>query len=298
MDVARNRDGETDTVSGDEVDTTGRLEPPSDAGLGPASEGERGRDTDRTVGRFYHGDLPYTRRYYPTYGPYYGRVQRNDEDIWRDIQIGMDWDEYVNPDHVRVQVQDGVVTLEGAVASPLEKRSAGDDAWDTPGVRDVRNRLSISGEPEPVATGERWEVGEKVTVESSRREREGEALPQIQGESSAGLGPGAVDEERQGERGGEYIRRTQSYNNRYYYRAYGPDHGRARRDDDEIARDVRYSLVWDTYVDEGRIDVDVKDGMVTLKGSVDTIVEKRSAGDDAWDTPGVRDVRNELVVQR
>lgn len=185
MDVARNRDGETDTVSGDEVDTTGRLEPPSDAGLGPASEGERGRDTDRTVGRFYHGDLPYTRRYYLTYGPYYGRVQRNDEDIWRDIQIGMDWDEYVNPDHVRVQVQDGVVTLEGAVASPLEKRSAGDDAWDTPGVRDVRNRLSISGEPEPVATGERWEVGEKVTVESSRREREGEALPQIQGESSA-----------------------------------------------------------------------------------------------------------------
>lgn len=61
---------------------------------------------------------------------------------------------------------------------------------------------------------------------------------------------------------------------------------------------MRYSLVWDTYVDEGRIDVDVKDGMVTLKGSVDTIVEKRSAGDDAWDTPGVRDVRNELVVQR
>jgi|GEM_PF-1337976 len=300
MDVARERDRDTDTVSGDEVDTTGRLEPPPGADYGPAAEEERSSGTDRTVGRFYHGDLPYTRRYYHTYGPYYGHVQRNDEDIWRDIQVGMKWDDNVDPDHVRVQVADGVVTLEGAVESPLEKRSAGDDAWDTPGVRDVRNKLTISGRPEPTATGDRWEVGEKVTDESRNKdgEREAPAVPQIQGERSAGLGPGAVDEGSNGDTGGEYIRRTQSYSNRYYYTAYGPYHGRARRDDEEIARDVRQSLIWDTYVDADRVDVEVEDGTVILKGTVDAIVEKRSAGDDAWDIPGVRDVRNELTVKR
>jgi osmotically-inducible protein OsmY len=46
---------------------------------------------------------------------------------------------------------------------------------------------------------------------------------------------------------------------------------------------------------ESRIKVDVKQGVVVLGGEVPTWVAKRSAGDDAWDTPGVVDVSNQLV---
>jgi osmotically-inducible protein OsmY len=38
-----------------------------------------------------------------------------------------------------------VVVLGGEVESPIVKRVAGDDAWDTPGVLDVSNELVVSG---------------------------------------------------------------------------------------------------------------------------------------------------------
>jgi osmotically-inducible protein OsmY len=44
------------------------------------------------------------------------------------------------------------------------------------------------------------------------------------------------------------------------------------------------------------IKVDVKQRVVVLGGDVSSTLAKRAAGDDAWDTPGVSDVSNQLVV--
>jgi osmotically-inducible protein OsmY len=46
---------------------------------------------------------------------------------------------------IRVQVDRRAVVLGGEVDSPITKRVAGDDAWDTPGVVDVSNQLVVSG---------------------------------------------------------------------------------------------------------------------------------------------------------
>jgi osmotically-inducible protein OsmY len=46
---------------------------------------------------------------------------------------------------IRVQVDQRAVVLGGEVDSPITKRVAGDDAWDTPGVVDVSNQLVVSG---------------------------------------------------------------------------------------------------------------------------------------------------------
>ena len=85
---------------------------------------------------------------------------------------------------------------------------------------------------------------------------------------------------------------------RYYYGYYGPYFGRTTRAEAEIKDDIRNRLVWDSWVDADRFNVDVKNGVVTLTGDVDSIVEKRAAGDDAWDTPGVLDVINNLKVRQ
>ncbi|HOG47036.1 MAG TPA: BON domain-containing protein [Anaerolineae bacterium] len=85
---------------------------------------------------------------------------------------------------------------------------------------------------------------------------------------------------------------------RYYYGAYGPYFGRTTRLDDEIKEDIHSRLTWDSWVDAGQVKIDVKNGVVTLTGEVDSIVEKRAAGDDAWDTPGVLDVSNMLKVRQ
>lgn len=44
--------------------------------------------------------------------------------------------------------------------------------------------------------------------------------------------------------------------------------------------------------------VDVKQGVAVLGGTVSSWVAKRAAGDDAWDTPGVVDVSNQIVLRR
>jgi osmotically-inducible protein OsmY len=85
---------------------------------------------------------------------------------------------------------------------------------------------------------------------------------------------------------------------RYYYGFYGPHWAATTRNDSEIAADIRNRLTWDSWVDADQVQVGVNNRVVTLNGTVDSIVEKRAAGDDTWDTPGVVDVNNDLKVRR
>ena len=67
--------------------------------------------------------------------------------------------------------------------------------------------------------------------------------------------------------------------------------------DDEIREAVLENLFQDTWVDPERIDVQVDRGVVTLSGEVRDFMEARYAWDDAWETPGVRGVINNLTVR-
>src|SRR5262245_3033273 len=83
-------------------------------------------------------------------GPFKGSVSpRPDEDIRRDVETALFYDEAVSSLGVDVQVQGGNVSLHGTVSSDLAKRLAGEDAWHVSGVRNVENDLAISGGPTP-----------------------------------------------------------------------------------------------------------------------------------------------------
>ena len=47
---------------------------------------------------------------------------------------------------------------------------------------------------------------------------------------------------------------------------------------------------------DDHIRVDVSQRVVVLGGRTSSALAKRAAGEDAWDTPGVADVSNQLVV--
>jgi len=68
-------------------------------------------------------------------------------------------------------------------------------------------------------------------------------------------------------------------------------------DDDQILETVRKRLYDDVWLDVDRIDVEVEDGVVTLRGEVDDFMEARYAWDDAWEADGVRGVVNNLTVR-
>lgn len=82
---------------------------------------------------------------------------------------------------------------------------------------------------------------------------------------------------------------------RYYYGWYAeplPD----EPSDGEIKSVVVDRLRENEFTKDDYINVDVKKSVVILTGTVSSVLAKRAAGDDAWDTPGVADVSNQLEI--
>jgi osmotically-inducible protein OsmY len=68
------------------------------------------------------------------------------------------------------------------------------------------------------------------------------------------------------------------------------------RTDDEIRRDVELALEWEPSVNHRRIGVSVIDGIVTLRGEVDSYAEKWKAERTVEGVLGVRGIANDLEV--
>lgn len=64
-------------------------------------------------------------------------------DIRQRIEKALKRQAELDMQNVRVEVSDGAVTLEGKVRSLTERRVAEQAVWATPGVREVRDRLSV-----------------------------------------------------------------------------------------------------------------------------------------------------------
>jgi osmotically-inducible protein OsmY len=69
------------------------------------------------------------------------------------------------------------------------------------------------------------------------------------------------------------------------------------RTDAEIQRDVLSELKWEPRVQPNEIGVIVKDGIVTLTGSVDSYTRKYAAEEAAHRVRGVKAVANEIEVR-
>lgn len=70
----------------------------------------------------------------------------------------------------------------------------------------------------------------------------------------------------------------------------------APRDDTMIARAVRHALEWDVTVPEEDIESIVRNGVVTLKGTVDHWYERKAAAEAVAHLLGVTNVNNHIVV--
>ncbi len=129
--------------------------------------------------------------------------------------------------------------------------------------------------------------------------------------------------ERRGGRGGEWGGDRQSYNNRDWSRGWDRealgnewDQGTSMRDraepgrhagrgprnyqrsDDRIREDIIQRLTDHPDIDASDLDVEVKNGEVTLNGTVDERRARHLAEDLVDRVWGVRDVRNEIRVKR
>lgn len=71
--------------------------------------------------------------------------------------------------------------------------------------------------------------------------------------------------------------------------------------DAQLQTDIIDELRWEPRIREQEIGVAVKDGtkdqVVTLSGSVSSFAERRAAESAAWSAPGVKEVKDNLVVR-
>jgi len=67
--------------------------------------------------------------------------------------------------------------------------------------------------------------------------------------------------------------------------------------DEQIKKAVVDILYWDSRVDASDIDVEVKDGIVILRGTVPSYAVKEAALFDTWKIPGVKKVNNNSFVR-
>ena len=56
-------------------------------------------------------------------------------------------DPFTRREPIHVTVEEGVVTLTGSVSSSIARRAADQNAWATPGARDVNNHLRVELRP-------------------------------------------------------------------------------------------------------------------------------------------------------
>jgi osmotically-inducible protein OsmY len=72
--------------------------------------------------------------------------------------------------------------------------------------------------------------------------------------------------------------------------------GSLQRTDTEIAKDVRFALEWDAFVPHQSIRSTVSDGLVTLEGQINTLLQKEDAARAIRSVRGVKGVNNWLTV--
>ncbi len=209
-----------------------------------------------------------------------------------DVVDELYWDNRVNAADVKVEVDNGEVTLTGTVPSYRAKAAAYSDAWLIEGVTKVNNYLIVMP-PKAV------EIPNDSDLETRIRNNllwspdiDSQRIDVLVREGKATLS-GDVD---------MYWKKWEAENLAAEVRGIK----NVENDiaivtakswvDEEIAKDVESALHRNRYVDAHNITVKVEKGKVTLSGIVESYFEFLSAEDSAMYTPGVVDVQNDLIV--
>lgn len=215
---------------------------------------------------------------------------RTDQSIADDVRAELAWEPLISEQGIGVAVKDGVVTLRGFVPSYAQKVAAERATERVLGVRGVVEELEVRL---PSAS----ELSDQALAT-----RVINAL-----EWSAPVPKGAIKPKV--EKGWVTLEGTVKY---AYERTGAEDTVRyltgvvglinnitvvpAVVSPMAVRTDIEQALKRHAELDASRITVETADGKVTLRGAVNSWVEKREAERAAWNAPGVKQVDDRLAV--
>ena len=189
-------------------------------------------------------------------------------------------DDEVKARNIDVDTNDGAVTLSGSVGSDAERRQALALARNTDGVRSVNDKLKV----DPAMNRDR-DVSEAA----------GAGAGAVAGEATRETREAAGEAKRETREAAGEAKRETAETRREAARAADMD---VKRPDAWITTKIQAKYFLDGEVKGHEINVDTNNGVVTLKGSVETAERKKMAEDIARETEGVTRVVNQLTVAK
>ncbi|MEV1330768.1 BON domain-containing protein [Micromonospora costi] len=216
-------------------------------------------------------------------------VAREDQRIQQDVLAELAWDPQVQPNEIGVSVDQGVVSLTGAVDSSAHRWAATRCAHRVRGVRAVADDLEVRLPGSPGVTDS------DIAIAASRALEWDSFVPADRLDVTVSNGwvmlRGEVEfgwQRRSAERELRRLRGVRGITNLVEVRPPAPT------DADRIVRDVRHALrrVIGTEGVSAAVDGDT----LVLSGLVRSFWERDQAVRVAWQAPGVRAVDDQLVV--
>lgn len=214
----------------------------------------------------------------------------SDQEIERAVQDALRRDPRVDASGISVRSSTGVVTLTGTVGHLEAKRAARQDAANTVGVWKVEDRLTVrsAGEPPEELVQQRVEeaFARDAVLEPHRltvRMRDKEV--HLYGDAPTYHVKARAQEVAERVSGVTAV--VNEINVTY---------DATIKSDLEIKEEIEDQFFWSPFVDGGDIEVEVEDGVATLRGTVDSPRELNAAIENALQA-GARSVENELIVR-
>lgn len=225
---------------------------------------------------------------------------RPDTDIQRDVRSRLRWDALVDDAQVSAVVDKGVVHLRGVVGSAAEKTRAQWDAW-VAGVKDVDARElavrfwartpELRGDKYPVLPDRDVQSAVSEVLRNDPRTSTDPITPSVSGGVVTLRGSVAsLAAKNAAEQLAKDVVGVSGVADRLDVKSG------LQRPDDELERRVLSMLALDPYTDRFRIEPKVKDGKVTLTGTVGTAFDRAEAEGVAANVRGIRAIDDRLAV--
>ncbi len=240
-------------------------------------------------------------------------VIRSAEELRTAVEDALRVDPRVLSYNVATDVSGRVVTLRGVVANLKAKRAAKQDALGTVGVAFVRNELKVRPEEERPADAIEGDV-ENALLRDPYVDRYDidvdvhDGVVYLDGNVTNGYEHARAEDLASGVRGvtdvvnrlraGSGIVTYDPFVDPWYYRAitwYDASERHSLVDDAVLKAEIEDELFWSPFVDSDDVEVTVEDGVATLRGTVDSWMERGVARDNAFEG-GATHVRNRLAV--
>jgi osmotically-inducible protein OsmY len=227
------------------------------------------------------------------------KFKRSDMEIRKDVLTKLANDVYLDGLRVNVAVKNGFVTLGGEVRSVFEKERAEKDAAKLFNVIGVNNDLKViwskaegilnaaSTLPDSILTST---LEDEIMLDARFDDPKSIRIQVLQGTITLNGTVPTYMQKRLAEQDVQQIAGVQWINNLIQVKGLW-------RNDEGIDKDIRDALASDYSLLRDRINFYVIDGVVTLKGNVDSEHEKSRVEKDIEGIIGVKDIKDYIIVE-